>query len=85
MVIVKKLVYDCLLGLDVAFKMADVKSQLNSIREALGSKQLPLELHPKQSKLESELPQIYRRPVNAVTEKNRSRTTTRKLKLKKFQ
>ncbi|CAF0891462.1 unnamed protein product [Brachionus calyciflorus] len=67
-VIVKKLVYDCLLGLDVAFKMADVKSQLNSIREVLGSKQLPPESHPKQTKLESELPQIYRRPVNAVSE-----------------
>ncbi|CAF0890272.1 unnamed protein product [Brachionus calyciflorus] len=67
-VIVKKLVYDSLLGLDVAYKMADVKSQLNSIREALGSKQLPPESYPKETKLESELPQVYRRPVNAVSE-----------------
>lgn len=33
-IIVKRLVFDCLLGLEVAFRLKDVKTYLNAIKEA---------------------------------------------------
>jgi len=40
-IVVDQLVNDCLLGLDVAFKVADVKKCLDSIRQALTEQQMP--------------------------------------------
>ncbi|RMZ98556.1 hypothetical protein BpHYR1_024571, partial [Brachionus plicatilis] len=54
-IVVKKLVYDCLLGLDIAFRMTEVKNYLASIRDIFSNTKTP----KKTSVLKTQLPHNY--------------------------
>ncbi|RNA04503.1 hypothetical protein BpHYR1_015329, partial [Brachionus plicatilis] len=67
-IIVKQLKHDCLLGLDVAFKISTVKTYLNLIREAFGGS-LPANPQVTINTTESfaDLPKHYQPLINAVS------------------
>ncbi|RNA34689.1 hypothetical protein BpHYR1_020967 [Brachionus plicatilis] len=57
-IVVKKLIYDCLLGLDMAFKLSDIKEYLDKIKAALRGKTLEVKKKAK-TPLKATLPEIY--------------------------
>ncbi|RNA10839.1 hypothetical protein BpHYR1_014612 [Brachionus plicatilis] len=58
-IVVKKLIYDCLLGLDMAFKLSDIKEYLDRNKAGLGGKTLDVRKKAK-TPLKATLPEIYR-------------------------